>query len=350
MIPALAPPSGFASGQYPAYRDELLMSPPNNEEGQVPLIEADQICRYYGDFVAVEDVTFSVNKGEIVGLLGPNGAGKTTLMRTLTGFMSPSSGAARIAGFDTVEDSREARRRVGYLPEAVPLYTDMTVRQYLEYMGTLNGMTGPHLRRQVEATADAVQTRHVLDTVIGRLSKGYRQRVGIAQAILPEPPVLILDEPTAGIDPTQVVQTRELIRSLGDEHTVLLSTHILSEVSLLCDRVIIIHQGRIIADGNPDELAARLTGNVSVEVHVRGPQAQVAKALSGVAGVVAVTSGVENDASVYFVEANRGTDVVAEIARVIVESRWALLRLQPASLTLEQVYMQLTKDNAIVSP
>lgn len=322
------------------------MSAPNYEEAQVPLIEADQICRYYGDFVAVEDVSFSVHKGEIVGLLGPNGAGKTTVMRTLTGFMPPSSGAARIAGFDTVEESREARSRVGYLPEAVPLYADMTVRQYLQYMGTLNGLSGPRLKRQVEATAETVQTHHVLDTLIGRLSKGYRQRVGIAQAILPEPPVLILDEPTAGIDPTQVVQTRELIRRLGDDHTVLLSTHILSEVSLLCDRVIIIHEGRIIADGNPDELAARLTGNASVEVQVRGPQAQVATALSGVTGVVAVTSGAESEACVYLVEAKRGADVVAEIARVVVEAGWALLRLQPASLTLEQVYMQLTEDNS----
>jgi ABC-2 type transport system ATP-binding protein len=323
------------------------MSPPNNEETKVPLIVADQICRYYGDFVAVEDVSFSVNKGEIVGLLGPNGAGKTTVMRTLTGFMPPSSGAARIAGFDTVEEAREARSRVGYLPEAVPLYSDMTVRQYLLYMGTLNGLSGLHLKHRVEATAEAVQTRHVLDMVIGKLSKGYRQRVGIAQAILHEPPVLILDEPTTGIDPTQVVQTRELIRSLGDDHTVLLSTHILSEVSMLCDRVIIIHEGRIIADGNSDELAARLTGNASVEVQVRGAQTQVTKALSGVTGVVAVTSRIESDANVYIVEAKRGTDVVPEIARVIVDGGWGLLRLQPASLTLEQVYMQLTEETSI---
>ena len=312
-----------------------------------PLIEAERLSRYYGDFAAVRDVSFSIAKGEVVGFLGPNGAGKTTVMRILTGYMPPSEGAARIAGFDTVEASNEARQRVGYLPESVPLYTDMTVRRYLDYMGVLHGMNGARLRRRIEETVETVQCGPYIDTLIGKLSKGYRQRVGIAQAIIHDPSVLILDEPTAGIDPSQVVETRRLIKSLGNEHTVLLSTHILPEVSIVCDRVIIIHEGRIVADGDPANLAERLSTGSTIEVEVRGPYAPVSAALAAIPGVLAVTGSMTKDTGIYSVEATQGTHVQDEIANVIIRGGWTLLRLQPTSMTLEQVFIQLTEDESV---
>ena len=309
-----------------------------NSEPNHRLIEADGLSKYYGDFIAAEDVTFSIAKGEVVGFLGPNGAGKTTVMRILTGFMAPSAGSARIAGFDTVEESNEARRRVGYLPESVPLYTDMTVRGYLDYMGTLHEMSGAHLRRRIDETIETVQCSHYADTLIGKLSKGYRQR---------DPSVVILDEPTAGIDPTQVVETRRLIKSLANEHTVLLSTHILPEVSVVCDRVIIIHEGRIVADGDPTNLAEQLAHSSTIEVEVRGPEAEVAAALGAIPGVLRVTSSAANGSGVYHVEAQQGTQVREQIANVIVGGGWTVLRLQPLSMTLEQIFMRLTEEEPV---
>ena len=324
------------------------MSTSLRDETGNPLIEADRLSKYYGAFAAVEDVSFSITRGEIVGFLGPNGAGKTTVMRMLAGYMPPSEGVARIAGFDTVEASNEARRRVGYLPESVPLYTDMTVRRYLDYMGVLHGMNGALLRRRIEETVETVQCGPYMDTLIGKLSKGYRQRVGIAQAILHDPPVLILDEPTAGIDPSQVVDTRRLIKSLANEHTVLLSTHILPEVSIVCDRVIIIHAGRIVADGDPASLAERLANGSTIEVDVRGPNSPVSAALAAIPGVLAVTGSAANDAVTYYVEAKQEANVQDEIANVISRGGWTLLRLQSTPMTLEQVFIQLTEDESVV--
>ena len=310
-----------------------------------PLIVAEALSKFYRGFAAIEDISFAVSQGEIVGFLGPNGAGKTTAMRILAGYMPPSAGAARIAGFDTVEASQEARRRVGYLPESVPLYNDLTIRAYLGYMGTLRGMTGTRLKRRIDEAVETVQAAEYVDTPIGKLSKGYRQRVGIAQAILHEPPVVILDEPTVGIDPIQVVETRRLIQGLGSDHTVLLSTHILPEVSMVCDRVLIIHEGRLVADGNPAELAESLAGAVVVEADIRGPAGPVTAALSSIPGVVSVSSSVSDSVGAYRIEAQPGSPVHESVAGVVVAAGWVLLRLQRAQMTLEDVFVQLTEED-----
>jgi ABC-2 type transport system ATP-binding protein len=268
-------------------------------------------------------------------------------MRILTGFMPPSSGAARIDGFDTVEASLQARSRVGYLPESVPLYGDLTVRQYLDYMGALHGLPAQTLRQQIEETVETVQCVPYIDTRIGKLSKGFRQRVGIAQAILHDPPVVILDEPTAGIDPSQVVETRNLIKRLGENHTVLLSTHILPEVSMVCDRVIIIHEGRIVADGDPAAIAGKLSGGEVIEVDVRGPSKRVATALNAIPGVASVATDAAGNTGTYRIEAKPASTVLEQVASVIVGAGWTLLRLQPASVSLERIFIQLTKDEPV---
>ena len=235
------------------------------------MIEIDHVWKYFGDFPAVTDISFSVEKGEVLGFLGPNGAGKSTTMKMITGFLPPSAGTVSVAGYDIVTNSLEARRHIGYLPETVPLYTDMDIADYLSFMGKIRGMSSPDIRRRIDEVASVTGLEGYLKTHIGKLSKGYRQRVGIAQAILHEPDVLILDEPTIGIDPIQVVDTRQLIKSLGGEHTLIISTHILPEVSMICERVIIIHEGQIVAVDKPENLAARLQGVERIEVDARGP-------------------------------------------------------------------------------
>ncbi|NDF38300.1 MAG: ATP-binding cassette domain-containing protein, partial [Proteobacteria bacterium] len=222
------------------------------------MIDVTHLTKQYGDRVALQDVSFHANRGEILGLLGPNGAGKSSTMRILTGYMPPTSGSARVAGFDVVTDSIEVRRRIGYLPENVPLYTEMTVRAYLDFVARAKQVT--QREDTVEWAMDAARVDHMADAIIGRLSKGYRQRVGLAQAILADPEVLILDEPTAGLDPNQIIETRQLIKSLGRDRTVILSTHILPEVSMICDRVVIINRGQVVAEDTPDGLARRVAG------------------------------------------------------------------------------------------
>ena len=251
----------------------------------IPMIEVENLTKYYGDFPAVEDISFTVNKGEVLGFLGPNAAGKTTTMRVLTGFMPPTSGSARIAGFDVVDQSLEARRHIGYLPETVPLYTEMSVVDYLDFMGKIRGMDKQWRRRRIGEVIDICRLGDYRSSLIGKLSKGFRQRVGIAQAVLHEPEVLILDEPTIGIDPIQVVETRNLIKGFGGDHTVILSTHILPEVSMVCQRVIIIHEGQVVAIDRPENLSERLRGTERLEVDIRGPSAQVMSALRNIPGV-----------------------------------------------------------------
>ena len=306
------------------------------------MIEASNLTKYYANFLAIEDLSFQVHKGEIVGFLGPNGSGKTTTMRILTGYMPPSSGSASIAGHDVLSHSLEARREIGYLPETVPLYTDMVVQDYLAYMGRLRGMGKIHLSRRIDEVIEAVRIGEYRDTLVGKLSKGYRQRVGLAQAILHEPQVLILDEPTIGIDPIQVVETRQLIKELGQEHTLLLSTHILSEVSTVCQRVLIIHDGALVAEDTPANLAQRLQAADRVEVEVRGPTSKVVKALRDIPGVTDVRSGEAEEQQLYTVEARHGADVRQKIAEVVVNSGWSLLRLTPVSMSLEEVFLRLT--------
>lgn len=309
------------------------------------MIEAENLTRYYGPTRAVHNLNFHVDKGEIVGFLGPNGAGKTT-MRMLTGFLPASDGTARVAGFDVFYDSLEVRRRVGYMPETVPLYPEMTVQAYLDYMAALRRL--PKRRPAVERALEACGVGDHADATIGKLSKGYRQRVGLAQAILHEPEVLILDEPTIGLDPRQVTEVRALIREIGREHTVILSSHILPEVSQMCGRVLIINKGEIIAEGTAEELTAQLQGAERVLVRVADAGPQVAPLLQRVDGVIGVE--LADDGASYLVSCSKGSDRRAELARAVVGQGWGLLELRSASMSLEDIFLQLTTEEARGEP
>ena len=308
------------------------------------MIELDKVSKYFGDFPAITDISFRVEKGEILGFLGPNGAGKTTTMKIITGFIPPSSGSVTVAGYDVVAQSIEARRQIGYMPETVPLYTDMTVEEYLGFMGTIRAMSRSRIRKRIPDVIEICRLEEYQSTLIGKLSKGFRQRVGIAQTILHEPAVLVLDEPTIGIDPIQVVETRQLIRDLAGERTVIVSTHILSEVSSICERVIIIHEGEIVAVDRPENLGARLRGAERIELQVRGPQAEVMRAFEGVEGVETVTrtSNEGDGVSAFEVDASRGAEVRPELAATVVKRGWDLLKLESVSMTLEEIFLRLT--------
>ncbi|MSQ11563.1 MAG: ATP-binding cassette domain-containing protein [Dehalococcoidia bacterium] len=306
------------------------------------MIEARDLTKYYGDFVGVENINFTIRKGEVVGLLGPNGSGKTTTMRMLTGFMPPSSGTIRVAGHDVIADSLEARRAIGYLPETVPLYTDMTIEDYLEFMGSLRGMSRSYLAKRIDRVVDLCKLGTYRRTHIAKLSKGYRQRVGIAQAILHEPKVLVLDEPTIGIDPIQVVETRQLIKTLGEDHTILLSTHILPEVSMICQRVLIINEGTLIAEDTPANLAHRLRARDRLELEVRGPAAAVLGALRGIKGVTNVTRSGEGEVHTYVVEFTAESDPREAIGQLVLSNGWGLRKLNPLSMSLEEIFLRLT--------
>ena len=307
------------------------------------MIEAKGLTKFYGDYPAIEDVSFRAEPGEVVGFLGPNGAGKTTTMRILTGYTPPTSGTASVAGHDVQTHSIEARRAIGYLPETVPLYTDMTVREYLAYMGALRGLSKQRIRARIEEMTVLCRLEEYTDTLIGKLSKGYRQRVGIGQALLHEPPVLILDEPTIGIDPRQVVETRQIIRGLGGEHTVFLSSHILSEVSQVCDRVLIIHEGRIVAMDKAENLSESLGGTTRILLEVRGgTEDEIARVLASIEGVDAVNTDKSGGQLQYVVECEPTQDLRAELARRIVERGWGLVDMHTAGLSLEEIFLRLT--------
>ncbi len=307
------------------------------------MIEVEHLTKYYGDFIAIEDVNFEVKRGEVVAFLGPNAAGKTTTMRILTGFMPASEGTARVAGFDVLKDSLEARRQTGYLPESVPLYTDMTVRSYLDFQAQLRKMDGVERKRRTDYVIDRLNLGLYADSIIAKLSKGFRQRVGIAQAILHDPQVLILDEPTIGIDPVQVVETRELVKSLGNDHTVVFSTHILSEAAAVSERVVVINEGRIVAEDKPDNLSVRLRGTEQVRMEVRGPARDVATRLREVDGVQEVTRE-EMGSGVYLfsLETRPGTNVKEQLASIVVRNNWGLLGMQSVKMSLEDIFLQLT--------
>ena len=312
------------------------------------MVEVKNLTKYYGNFLAIEGVSFEVKKGEIVGFLGPNGAGKTTTMRIITGFLPPSSGTAAVAGYDLVDKSRQARAHIGYLPETVPLYTDMTVEGYLSFMGTIRGMSPKRIKARIADVIDSCRLGDYRKSDIGKLSKGFRQRVGIAQAVLHEPDVLILDEPTIGIDPIQVVETRALIKDLAGTHTVILSTHILPEVSMLCSRVLIINEGLIVAEGTPKELANRLQGVERLEVEVQGPRTEVMEVLGKIRGVLEVTcSSNGSDQNVYKMQARRGLDLRPTVSRAVISNGWSLLNLQLVSMSLEEIFLKLTTSEEI---
>ena len=311
------------------------------------MIEVKGLTKHYGTFPAIEDVSFEVRKGEILGFLGPNAAGKTTTMRIITGFMPPTGGTATVAGYDVVDQSLEARRYIGYLPETVPLYTDMTVDSYLNFMGTLRGMNPKRIKVRIQDVIGICRLGDYRKTIIGKLSKGFRQRVGIAQAILHEPEVLVLDEPTIGIDPIQVVDTRTLITDLGKEHTIILSSHNLPEVSMVCHRVLIIHEGQIMAEDSPKNLAERLQGAETVEVEIRGPEPEITRALQGIKGVISVACSSEGDRHTFTVEARRGLDLRSTISRVVISNAWALLTIQLVSMSLEEIFLKLTASEEL---
>ncbi len=306
------------------------------------MIEVQDLTHYYGPMPAVENVNFTVRRGEILGFLGPNGAGKTTTMRILTGFMPPTRGSVTLDGYDVVEKSLEVRKRVGYLPESVPLHTEMTVSSYLKYMGTLRGMNGRRIRARIDDVIDVCRLEDYHKTLIGKLSKGFRQRVGIAQAILHEPEVLVLDEPTIGIDPIQVVETRGLIQELGREQTVVLSSHILPEVSMICERVLIIHEGHIVAADTPNNLAQHLRGVEQLEVEIGGPPAEVMAALRGIDGATEVSHHPRPGINAYRVQYREGADLRDEISRTVISRGWSLLSMQVNSMSLEEIFLRLT--------
>jgi ABC-2 type transport system ATP-binding protein len=298
----------------------------------------------------VDGVSFRVEKGEILGFLGPNGAGKTTTMRILTCYLPPTEGTARVAGYDVFAQPIEVKKRVGYLPETPPLYPDMSVRDYLEFCARIKGVPGRERRTRVADAIEKCRVGDVRDKLIAKLSKGYRQRVGLAQAILHNPDVLILDEPTAGLDPKQIIETRELIRSLAGSHTVVLSTHILPEVSMTCGRVVIINQGRVVAEDSPENLTRRLRGAGTLRVEARGAQAEVFEAVRSVPGVLAVHPRAGHaDVVVFDVEAEAGRDVRADLAWAVVTKGHGLLGLQQMGMSLEEIFLHLTTTDAAES-
>ncbi|HEV8661931.1 MAG TPA: ATP-binding cassette domain-containing protein [Candidatus Methylomirabilis sp.] len=306
------------------------------------MIEVEGLTRFYGPKAAIEEVSFEVAKGEVVGFLGPNGAGKTTTMRILACFMPPTSGTARVAGFDIGKDSLEVRRRIGYLPESVPLYGDMTVRQYLTFAAEAKGVSRSERATRVTGVTERCLLADVLDRLIRNLSKGYRQRVGLAQALVGNPEVLILDEPTLGLDPKQIIEIRSLIRDMRGERTVILSTHILPEVSMVCQRVIILNEGRIVAVDTPENLNLRLQKSSRILLEVEGPEEEVRRTLAGVKGVLAVAPQEARDGRRRFlVETEREQDLRKDLARAVTSKGWGLTELRPVDLTLEDIFIRL---------
>jgi ABC-2 type transport system ATP-binding protein len=310
-----------------------------NRGGEVEncMIQADGLTKYYGDKPAIRDVSFSVQKGEVLGFLGPNAAGKTTTMRILTGFLPATDGRATVAGCDVFADSLEARRHIGYMPETVPLYPEMTIRGYLSFFADVRRV--PQAKKRMDHVMEMVDVGRHADDRIAKLSKGFRQRVGLAQALLHDPEVLILDEPTVGLDPKQIIEFRQLIKSLGGEHTVILSTHILPEVSQTCGRVLIINEGRIVAEDTPQNLTSRLQSSERVLLRLARPQDEAIARLGQVPGVTGVTSQADG---MYEVNCALGSDRREDLAAAVVQGGWGLLEMRTSSLTLEEVFLKLT--------
>jgi ABC-2 type transport system ATP-binding protein len=311
------------------------------------MIEVENLTKRYGRTTAVNGVSFRVQKGEILGFLGPNGAGKTTTMRVLTCYLPPTEGTARVAGYDVFQSPLEVKKRVGYIPETPPLYPDMDVQGFLDFCAKIKGVPGDQRKARLDDAIEKTRIGDVRKKLISRLSKGYRQRVGLAQAILHNPDVLILDEPTAGLDPKQIIETRELIKSLGGEHTIVLSTHILPEVEMTCGRVVIINRGRVVAEDTPQNLTRRLKGAAALRLEVRGDGESTAAALAAVPGVLAVRRhGADGEAATFEVEAESGRDVRADLARAVVAGGYDLLSLQPLGMSLEEIFLHLTTADA----
>jgi ABC-2 type transport system ATP-binding protein len=314
------------------------------------MIIVKELTKKYARTTAVDHISFEVEKGQIVGFLGPNGAGKTTTMRILTCFLPPTSGTASVAGFDVLEQPLEVKKRIGYLPEMPPLYVEMRTDEYLTFVGKLKGLSGSELRQRVAAVCERCAIADVKNKLLGKLSKGYRQRVGLAQAIIHNPEVLILDEPTAGLDPKQINETRDLIRSLAGDHTIILSTHILTEVEQTCQQVIIINKGKLVATDSVNNLQSRARGAESVLVEVAGrngdvDSAAVQRRLEKVAGVNRVVfKEKRQNRNIFEVESQKNRFTRGDLARAVVESGWDLNELRPAAVSLEEIFLQLTGE------
>jgi ABC-2 type transport system ATP-binding protein len=308
------------------------------------VIEVQHLSKKYGPFTAVDDVSFRAESGEILGFLGPNGAGKTTTMRIITGYMPATDGKASVAGFDVFDQPLEAKRRTGYLPETPPLYPDMTVREYLRFVGKIKGVRA-NLNDRVDAVMKKTWIADMANRDCGKLSKGYKQRVGLAQALIHEPEVLVLDEPTAGLDPKQIIETRQLIRELKGNHTIVLSTHILPEVAQTCQKVVIISKGKVVATDTPDALTERLRGAATVFVQAEGPADDVQRSLQSIPGVVRVHLAETRDSAAGFeVDSEKGADIRSALANAIVRGGWGLLELRPMRMSLEDIFLSLTTE------
>ena len=314
------------------------------------MINVKELTKRYARTVAVDQISFEVVKGQIVGFLGPNGAGKTTTMRMLTCFLPPSAGTATVAGFDVLEQPLEVKKRIGYLPESPPLYPEMDTLEYLKFVGKLKGLSGAELEKRIEYVCERCAIADVKEKLLGKLSKGYRQRVGLAQAIIHNPDVLILDEPTAGLDPKQINETRDLIKSLAGDHTIILSTHILSEVEQTCEQVIIINKGKLVATDSVRNLQARARGAESVVLEVAGRNgdlepSSVQQKLERVSGVSRVLYKTQHDSrAVFEIESQKGRLVRGDLARAVVEAGWDLNELRPSAMSLEEIFLQLTES------
>lgn len=314
------------------------------------MIEVDHLSKRYGPFTAVDDVSFRVESGQILGFLGPNGAGKTTTMRIITGYIPATSGRATVAGYDVFEQPLEAKRRTGYLPEVPPLYPDMTVREYLTFVAKIKGLRS-HIRDRVDEVMKRTWVADMADRHCAKLSKGYKQRVGLAQAIIHNPDVLVLDEPTAGLDPRQIIETRQLIRELAGTHTIVLSTHILPEVSQTCQRVVIINKGRVVAVDSPENLTSRMQGASTIFVQADGPVADVQSTLQNLRGVTRVSSADPRTGPATFeVDAEKGVDVRREIASSIVSRGWGLLEMRPLRMSLEDIFLSVITEEPAAPP
>jgi ABC-2 type transport system ATP-binding protein len=307
------------------------------------VIEVQHLTKRYGRVTAVDDVSFRVERGEILGFLGPNGAGKTTTMRVITGYMPPTEGRVVVAGFDVFDQPLEAKKRMGYLPETPPLYPDMTIREYLTFVAKIKGVAAGERKARVEKAMARTRVTDMKDRHCGKLSKGYRQRVGLAQALLHNPDVLVLDEPTAGLDPKQIIETRQLIHELAGDHTIILSTHILPEVAQTCQRVVIINKGKVVAVDSPENLTRQLRGAETLYMLVDGGDATAL--LQGVAGVTRVAAADQHGPAVgYEVESTRGEDVRRDLARAVVSQGLGLLELRPLRMSLEEIFLQVTTE------
>jgi ABC-2 type transport system ATP-binding protein len=310
------------------------------------VIEVQHLTKRYGPTTAVDDVSFRVERGEVLGFLGPNGAGKTTTMRVLTGYMPPSEGKAIVAGYDVMMQPLEAKRRTGYQPETPPLYPEMTVRDYLSFVARIKGVPRAERKARVNTVMERTSVADMANRHCSKLSKGYRQRVGLAQALLHNPDVLILDEPTAGLDPKQILETRKLIKDLGGDHTVILSTHILPEVSQTCHRVVIINKGRVVAVDPPDNLTSRLRGSETMYVQVDAGGADVKTALETVPGVTQVSAAeMRGTIAIFEVNSETGRDVRRDLAATVVWQGWGLLELRPLRMSLEEIFLHLTTED-----